>query len=58
MAKEDFPYCVYCGGKVLLTALVDLILTYTCPSCGESVEVQLYDEYEKLLRDSGTGTRS
>lgn len=44
--REDFPYCVYCGEKVSLVAIMDLMLTYTCTECGESVEVRLY---EKLL---------
>lgn len=46
LAREDFPYCVYCGEKVSLVAIMDLMLTYTCTECGESVEVRLY---EKLL---------
>jgi transcription elongation factor Elf1 len=42
--REDFPYCVYCGEKVSLVVIMDLILTYTCTDCGESVEVRLYEE--------------
>lgn len=56
-AKEDYPYCVSCDQKMSIIFMFDRTVTYGC-SCGEVVEVLLYDEWgkevERLLRDSGS----
>ena len=51
MGREDYPYCVYCNGKVKWVSLnnVTQLLTFHC-GCGESIHVEInLEDGEGLL---------
>ncbi len=54
MAREDYPYCIYCDAKITWVIFDDTtkILTFRCHCCGETIEVEIEVENgERLLSD-------
>lgn len=40
MAREDYPYCIYCDNKVTHLVVQDSAVVYLCGHCGESAVVE------------------
>ena len=52
MGSEDYPTCVFCTGKtsIVRTDKSDPeIIVYYCSGCGQSVEVNIGTNNERLL---------
>jgi transcription elongation factor Elf1 len=51
MGREDYPDCIFCTGRtsIISTAAAAEIIVYYCSGCGQSVEVDIGTNNERLL---------
>lgn len=54
MGKEDYPDCIFCGQRTKWANFDNIseLLTFYCSDCGQSVEVDIGIENERLLSNS------